>query len=269
VTDELQRPPELARMFDRAGADYDARPGYPARVFELLEQRCDLGPGCRVLEIGPGTGQATAPMLDRGARVTAVEPGAALADRLAAKLAGRDLTIVRAEFEQTDVPDAGFDLVAAATSFHWIDLGPGLDRVARCLADRGAAALWWTIWGDPERPDPFHEHLVPILRAKAPALASDEASDLAHIRDVEHRGEQLAEHPELEDYAHESIRWEGRHDPAGLRAIFSTYSGWIAQPEPLRTELLDDIATLVSDDFGGLAVRPYRTEVFTARRRTR
>jgi SAM-dependent methyltransferase len=265
--EELHRPPELARMFDRAAGAYDARPGYPDRVYELLEQRCGLGPGCRVVEIGPGTGQATGPMLDRGARITAVEPGAALADRLAERMAGRDLTIVRADLETAELADGAFDLLAAATSFHWIDPSIGLDRAAGCLTDHGAIAVWWTIWGDPERPDPLHEHLVPILREKAPALAADDAENLAHVRDIEHRGERLATHPAFDDFAHETIRWEGRHGPDELRAIFATFGGWIALPEPLRTELLDDVAGLVRDDFEGEAVRPYRTEVFTARRR--
>jgi SAM-dependent methyltransferase len=239
-------------------------------VFELLEQRCDLAPGCRVLEIGPGTGQATGPMLDRGARVTAVEPGAALADRLAAAMAGRgDLTIVRSGFEAAELPDAAFDLVAAATSFHWVDTAAGMERIAAGLVDGGAAALWWTVWGDPDRPDPFHEHLVPVLQAKAPHLVLDDAQNLAHLNDTDTRGRQLDRHPAFEGFAHESVRWEGRHAPDELRSIFATYGAWIALPEPLRTELLDDVARLVRDDFGGLVVRPYRTEVFTARRRTR
>jgi SAM-dependent methyltransferase len=265
----LERRPELARMFDRAAAEYDARPGYPERVFEILAERCGLGPGTRVVEVGPGTGQATRPLLDRGARVTAVEPGAALATELRRRTAGRPLTVVEADFEPAPLDDEAFDLVVAATSFHWVDTAAGLDRAAGLLVDDGAVALWWTIWGDPDRPDPFHEALSPVLRRKAPELLTDDASGTAHFRDVEERGGAMAGHPAFADADHESIRWEGRHDPAELRAIFATYSGWIALAEPRRTELLDDVAALVQDTFGGVVVRPYRTEVFTGRRRPR
>ena len=85
----LQRPPELAETFDRVGDGYDARSGYPTAVFDTLSRRCGLGPGARVLEIGPGTGQATVPMLDRGAAVTAIEAGASLARRRGERTVGR------------------------------------------------------------------------------------------------------------------------------------------------------------------------------------
>ncbi len=51
--------------------------------------------GLRVLEIGPGLGVLTEEMLDRGARVTAVEKDPVLAERLAAALGNPDdLTVV-------------------------------------------------------------------------------------------------------------------------------------------------------------------------------
>jgi len=64
------------------GTDVDtyqqARPDYPERIYDLLTQVCGLGPGARVLEIGPDTGQATHRLLNAGAQVVAVEPGTRL-----------------------------------------------------------------------------------------------------------------------------------------------------------------------------------------------
>src|SRR6185312_15536124 len=78
----LQRPAGMAGAFDRVAADYDARPGYPNWVFDVLADTCGLAPGVDVVEIGPGVGQATLPLVQRGARVVAVEPGPALAEQL-------------------------------------------------------------------------------------------------------------------------------------------------------------------------------------------
>ena len=67
---------------------YDrARPGYPVPVFEALATFGDLRPGSRVLELGPGTGQATRPLAERGYQVVAVELGARLAERARRNLA--------------------------------------------------------------------------------------------------------------------------------------------------------------------------------------
>ena len=137
----LDRPAQLAKQFDRIADDYDARPRYPEWVFDTLAKRCGLGPGASVLEVGPGTGQATLPMLERGARITAVEPGAALACRLAERATGRDVTVVVSRFEDVEVHEATFDLVASATAFHWVDVSIGLHKAARALHDGGWLAL--------------------------------------------------------------------------------------------------------------------------------
>jgi Methylase involved in ubiquinone/menaquinone biosynthesis len=267
--EQLDRPSELAGMFNHAAAGYDARPGYPSRVFDVLAQRCGLGSGSRVLEIGPGTGQATVPMLDLGAAVTAVEPGAELAHLLTQRCTGRALQVIVGPFETVELPDAAFDVVAAATSFHWVDPTVGFERCARCLRDDGWLALWWTIWGDPDRSDPFHDALVPILRVKAPHLLDAEAGASAYIGDIAARVAQIDAAGMFGPVEEESILWEGTHDPLALRAIFATFSAWIALPEPLRTEMFDEVTRVAREDFDGRVTRPYRTVVYTARRRRR
>ena len=52
-------------LFGLDPAAYDsARPGHAARVYEILVERCGLEAGTHVLEVGPGTGQASRRMLD-------------------------------------------------------------------------------------------------------------------------------------------------------------------------------------------------------------
>jgi SAM-dependent methyltransferase len=267
--EKLDRPTALAGMFNRAAAGYDARPGYPIEVFEILARRCGLGVGRDVLEIGPGTGQATLPMLDLGARITAVEPGIELARLLAQRCSGRAIDIVVGPFEAVVLPEDGFDLVTAATSFHWVDPTVGFERCARCLRGGGWLGLWWTIWGDPERPDPFHDALVPVLHAKAPHLLDAEATARAYIIDIAARIAEIERVDSFDPVEEETILWEGEHDGLSLRGIFATFAAWIALPEPLRAELFDDVERLAREDFAGTVTRPYRTVVYTARRRPR
>jgi ubiquinone/menaquinone biosynthesis C-methylase UbiE len=269
VGKKLDRPAELAGMFDRMATGYDARPGYPREVFDILRERCGLGPGTRVLEIGPGSGQATMPILDYGAEVTAVEPGAALARLLVERTSGRNIDVVVSRFEAVEMPEANFDLIASATAFHWVDITVGLERCARYLRDDGWLALWWTFWGDPDRPDRFHEALLPILRVQAPHLLAEEAGVSAYLQDVAARAGELEHSPAFDAVKEDTFLWEGSHEPAALRAMFATFAAWIALPEPTRAELLDDVETLARDDFGGMVTRPYKTVLYTARRRPR
>jgi trans-aconitate methyltransferase len=74
--------------------------------------------------------------------------------------------------EDADLPEASFELVVAATSFHWVvPVHEGLTRCARLLRPGGWLALWWTVFGDHSRPDPFHEALQPVLADVEPTLA--------------------------------------------------------------------------------------------------
>ena len=70
----MDRP--LRAVFDEDAERYDrARPGYPAELFADLAAVTGLRPGDRVLEIGPGTGQATVPVAERGYARGAVRAG--------------------------------------------------------------------------------------------------------------------------------------------------------------------------------------------------
>ncbi|MGH7750748.1 MAG: class I SAM-dependent methyltransferase, partial [Candidatus Dormibacteria bacterium] len=72
--------PDTAGLsFDAVAHQYDgSRPGYPPELVDHACATAGLHPGDRVLELGCGTGQLTHPLLERGLRVTAIEPGANL-----------------------------------------------------------------------------------------------------------------------------------------------------------------------------------------------
>ena len=128
--------------FDQAAELYDrARPGYPAELFDDLARLAGVGAGCRVLEVGPGTGQATVPLAERGCRIVAVELGedlAAVARRRLARFPA--VQVVTAAFEDWPPPAEPFDLVLAATVFHWIDPAVRVTKAADALRPGGALA---------------------------------------------------------------------------------------------------------------------------------
>lgn len=253
----------LGGAFDRAAAAYrEARPRYPPETFALLVDRCGLGSGSAVLEIGAGTGQATFPMLELGARVTAIEPGATLVRELLARTAGYPLVTIETTFEDALVPEASFDIVASATAFHWVDPAVRVRKAAQALRDFGWLAIWSNVYGDPERPDPFHEAIQPLLRSHAPELRRPEVRpEEAPQREA---GSDFSDFDEAEEHV---FRWEATHDPDQIRALFSTFSPWIALPAERREPLLDALHALARDEFAGRVVRPYRT-VMQLRQRT-
>lgn len=91
----------LRATFDSAAHLYQqARPDYPEELYDELVRLAGLAPGAQLLEIGPATGKATAPLARRGFRITCVEIGAGLAAAARSHLASfPDVEIIEAAFE--------------------------------------------------------------------------------------------------------------------------------------------------------------------------
>ena len=241
----------------------DGRPDYPGRVFDVLATRCGLRSAASVLEIGPGTGRVTRRLTAMGARVTAVEPDHALAAYLRDS-AGTDVEVREETFEEVFVPDGGFDLVVAAMSFHWIDQDLGLRKVGRVVRPGGWVALWWTLFGDPSRPDPFGEathHLIETARPTA-----EDGTRVPFELDAAGWRYALADGAGLVDIDAEVIRWTARLDLPQVRALYSSMIAVRRRPPQERERLLDELISRAATDFGGTVERPFVTAIYTGRR---
>jgi SAM-dependent methyltransferase len=211
---------EARRIYGVDAESYDAgRPEYPERAYELLETRCRVGPGTEALEIGAGTGRVTRGLVDLGATVTAVEPDPRLAEYLATVMEGEPVKVIVSSFEDAQLADDRFDVAVAAMSFHWVDQRVGLAKLGRVVRRGGWAALWWTVFGDPERPDPFHEATRRMLEEHG-ALAPSHRPPFE--LDVAERTSDLANRAGLVDVEAELIRWTCRLDTAAIRALYAS-----------------------------------------------
>ncbi len=157
----------MALQYDRS------RPGYPPELVARACATAGLEGGDRVVEIGCGTGQLTGALVERGLRVTAIEPGAnliALADERC-RGAG-DVTFVHAHFEDAPLPAMPVAAVFAAASFHWLDPDVSWSRAASALAPGGTLALlgYCAVMGQRSRQD--QAALQAALMRCAPASAA-------------------------------------------------------------------------------------------------
>lgn len=78
----------------------------------------DVDLGQEMLELGPGPGAATDWLRHRVLRLTALEVDPAAAERLAARHAGTNVTVVVGDCAQPDLPDAAFDSIGTFTMLH-------------------------------------------------------------------------------------------------------------------------------------------------------
>src|SRR5262245_40537532 len=130
---------DLRRTFDGVAELYEAtRPHYPAALFDELFALLPRRP--RLVEVGPGTGQATGDLIARGASVVAVELGPSLAARLRTAVPSPHLEIVVGDFELVDLAAASFDGLVSFCAYHWIPSPANVDRPAQ-LVRAGIVAI--------------------------------------------------------------------------------------------------------------------------------
>lgn len=257
----------FATSFDDDVANYEAaRPPYPDALWALLRDRVGVGAGTSVLEIGAGPGSATMHLLDLGARVTAVEPGANMVARLRERTAGRDCTVVPGRFEDVEL-SGGFDVVCSATAFHWTDAAVSVPKVADQLVPGGRVALWWNLHGRADGVDDvLHRAIQPI--ADRFGLAQRKGVQ-PYALDTEARWHDLGRDARLEPVEHTVFDWPHTHTPESARALFASFSDWSTLPEPARTEALDGVAAAVAGRPGATVTLRYATAVYVARRVSR
>jgi SAM-dependent methyltransferase len=237
---------------DDAGSYEKSRPDYPA---ETLAHVADLVAASTAVEVGAGTGKATAGLARSGLRSICVEPSAEMAAILAAKeLPG--VEVVVSTFEDWVGPDGPVDLVYAAQSWHWVDRAIGYEKALSMLRPGGALALVWSIPVD--RYDEFGD----VYARHAPHLLTDQDERIRR-RDSHDWLDDMAAagFADLETFTHE---WSADLTGAELRSLYSTYSDHMLLPEPTRTALLDDLETEVGT-LGGSVRLAYRTVVFSGR----
>lgn len=255
--------PELRDTFDQDAERYlRARPRYPSSLIEEMARVTGAGPGVRVLEIAPGTGQLTVDLAATGCAVTAVERGPSLAAVARRELAAFPaVDVVTADFETWEPPPEPFDAVVCATAFHWIDPAVRVPAAARALRAGGLLAVVTThhVAGGTE--DFFADVQECYERwdpATPPGLRqtpeSEIVPDTAEFRDS----------PYFTDVTVHGHAQEITYTTDAYLDVLLTYSNHRLLPEAARRGLLDCVRGLIDARYGGVVVKRYLHELIRA-----
>ncbi|MFD8220489.1 class I SAM-dependent methyltransferase [Streptomyces sp. NPDC059697] len=263
--DEMRRV-RLSRTFDEDAELYDrARPGYPPELFDDLAEMAGTSPGCRVLEVGAGTGKATLPLAERGCRITAVELGADMAAVARRNLAGFGaVEVVTADFETWPLPKEPFDTVVSATAFHWIDPAVRMVKAADALRPGGALAVVATqhVAGGSEE---FFVEVQDCYERFDPATPAGLRPPAAQDVDTSDHADEVARSGRFGPVVFRRYEWHLTYATAEYLEVLRTYSGHRALPPQAREGLLECIAGLIDGRYGGRVTKRYLTELRVSR----
>lgn len=241
-----------AEGFQAAAGDYErARPDYPDQARRWLAQRLDLRPGRTVLDIAAGTGKLTRVLTATGASVVAVEPVAAMRERLAASLP--DARLLDGVAEDIPLDSASVDAVTVGQAFHWFDGDRALAEIHRVTRRGGRLAV---VYNRRLLDDPMQAALEAVLqplRGETPAHRSGQwLGAFARTRRWT-RVEQV-------EFAHVQLL-----DREGVVARVASISFIANLAAHRRTEVLDQVRALVKDHPDPVAL-PYVCELFVWQR---
>ena len=203
-----------------------------------------------MLEIGPGTGKATAELVRRGYAVTGVELSPELAEIARRNVPGAELIV--AEFESWEPVQAAFDAVVAFAAFHWIAPDLRYAKPARLLRPGGALAVVHGPHVSPEDGDEFfadvqedYDAVVPDPDNRPPPRPweveswADEFRASGLFAEVEER-----KHPHSLTYTADEYV-----------AVLGTFSDNLALPDEQRHELFSRIHARIASRPEGTVTR--------------
>jgi SAM-dependent methyltransferase len=196
-----------------------------------------------------------------GAQITAVEPDRDMAAWLVDALPHQDIQVIVAPLEEADVARSSYDLAVAATSFHWVQPAPGLQKLRRALRPGGWLAIWWMLFEDPAAPDEFDGVAQALLGASPsggepgrPPFQLDERARLGELRQAG-----------FVQATSEILRSQHRLSAAQVAALYSTMAILLRRPYDHQVKLLDALEGLVANQFQGEVTRTFVTALYTAR----
>lgn len=228
-----------ARVFGEVADEYDRiRPDYPAQLVTDVLDFAALD-GRPALEVGAGTGKATAAFAAHGVRITALEPDPAMLALLHARAPGVDTVL--ASFEEYSPADT-FGLLYSAQAWHWTDPQRRWPLAARALDPGGTLALFWN--GESPDDPAAGATLVDIHRRLGTGIDIHTGPPSQDDPVVDEPWQELLTRPEFTDCTRHFYRWEREMSAVDFVALCCTTSAYRMLAEPARDELC---ATLVAE----------------------
>lgn len=246
----------VAEAYDRV------RPSYPAAMVAEILDYAHVRPGGCAVEVGAGTGKATALFAAAGLSIDAIEPSSEMAAVARENLSGPAVRFLTTKFEDADLPSDHYRLLFSGQAWHWVEPITAERIAARILVPGGALACFWN------RIDWSHCALRARLDDAYAAIGWAPVGLMtprqARLEFAEQWRERIAAAPGLSAAEDRTYEWSQTYSTAQYIALLGTHSDHVLLPESQRIELFGAVATVI-DEAGGSLELVYSTQLCLAR----
>jgi SAM-dependent methyltransferase len=254
---------EVAELYDRY------RPSYPPALVDDLIALAGLDGTQAVLDVGAGTGKATALFARRAIPVVAIEPNANMAAVARGNLSRfAHVTIEEADFEAWRPDGRRFPLLICGQAWHWVAPEVGYAKAHDVLAEEGILAAFWNrvAWEEAD----IREALLAVyaragsdLSVDGPMHPANAGADTEAAWDVGAAAAHGLHHAEVRRY-----EWHHRYSAGEYVGLLATTSDVRLLSEERRELFLAAVAEAIDAQANGEPVSiPMRTRLHLARRR--
>lgn len=230
------------KYFDENVLYYDKyRPDYPDELFSDIVSYSGVHAGSLALEIGSGTGKATHPVLERGIRVIALEPGANLASFTRDKYRNYpNFTAINVRFEDYS-PEEQTELIYSATAFHWIPSDTGYTRCKQLLKAGGTLAAFWNTPGPSPASAELDGKIQKLYDIYMPEVTKSSQSYEERCSGIQWEFNYYG----YNDTVQKLYKGHRCFDADGYIGLLHTYSNHMALPQSVREEFFAKIHELI------------------------
>lgn len=247
----------LEWTFDTVASTYEKmRPGYVAELYQTIFHYISINENSNVVEVGSGAGQATAPMLTTGCRLTAVEYGEQFSELLREKFSGyQNFKVITGKFEETRLPENTFDLVFSASAFHWVPEKIGYEKVYAMLKSGGCFARFAN--------HPYQDKGNPVLSAEIQDLYNEyynKFHNKENTAPTEYTEEQAKDRAMIAakygftDIQYAVFKRERKFTAKEYIELLGTYSDHIAIEETIRSQFFAKIEEAINRHGGIITI---------------
>lgn len=247
-----------AQLFDEDAELYDKmRPNYPDSLFERLREHTMIDKQSRILEVGCGTGQATASLMKISQKITCIDPGKKLLALAESKFP--DLQFVSTTFEDFETNDM-YDAIVSATAWHWVNPKVGYKKAHRLLKEKGSLIILHTYHIETDT-QAFHNQAQFIY-----SKYSNRSLSLGSRQPIEDTAKALKnKYFEIVEQSEES--WQQTYSTEQYLALRNTYSDHRFMSSLERKKFETELRDFTNSQYGGKVTKNYTSVLFIARKR--
>lgn len=231
---------ESREVFDLIPEAFDKyRPRYSPELFDDLIRYANIDESKSVLELGPGTGQATDPILNTGCDYHCIELGKHLAAKMSEKYGRREnFHIVRDDFITHDFGEQKFDIIYSARTIQWIPEDIAFSKTFELLQPGGILAMIH-IYSDYKTPNPaLYERIQKVYAEHYRPVTAYQHRNFQH---------QHAVHYGYVDFERREYHGSRRLNADEYISLVGTHSDHITIPEPHKTPFFAGLRQAVMD----------------------